>query len=71
MSKRHIAIWSVGDFLPGQIVTGISPERLAELVAMGAVQVVEEADAGGSEEDKPASSPAAKPASRRTTATGD
>lgn len=41
MSKRHIAIWSVGDFLPGQIVTGLSDERLAELVAMGAVQVVD------------------------------
>ena len=41
MSKRHIAIWSVGDFLPGETVTGLSDERLAELVAMGAVQVVD------------------------------
>lgn len=39
--SKHVAVWSVGDFLPGQIVTGISPERLAELVAMGAVQVVD------------------------------
>ena len=41
MSKRHIAIWSVGDFLPGQIVTGLSDERLAELVELGAVQAVD------------------------------
>lgn len=39
--SKHVAVWSVGEFLPGQIVTGISPERLAELVAMGAVQVVD------------------------------
>lgn len=42
MSKRHIAVWSVGEFLPGQTVTGLAPERLAELVTLGAVQVAEE-----------------------------
>lgn len=41
MSKRHIAIWSVGDFLPGETVTGLSDERLAELVELGAVQAVD------------------------------
>ena len=41
MSKRHIAIWSVGDFLPGETVTGLSDERLAELAEMGAVRVVD------------------------------
>lgn len=41
MSKQHIAICSVGEFLPGQTVTGLPPERLAELEAMGAVRVVD------------------------------
>ena len=41
MSKQHIAIWSVGEFLPGQTVTGLSDERLAELVELGAVQAVD------------------------------
>lgn len=44
MSKRHIAIWSVGDFLPGETVTGLSDERLAELVELGAVQAVDALD---------------------------
>ena len=41
MSKQHIAVWSVGEFLPGQTVTGLAPERLAELAEMGAVRVVD------------------------------
>lgn len=41
MSKQHIAVWSVGDFLPGETVTGLSDERLAELVELGAVQAVD------------------------------
>lgn len=41
MSKQHIAVWSVGEFLPGQTVTGLAPERLAELVELGAVQAVD------------------------------
>lgn len=44
MSKQHIAIWSVGDFLPGETVTGLSDERLAELVELGAVQAVDALD---------------------------
>ena len=61
--SKHVAVWSVGEFLPGQAVTGLAPERLAELVTLGAVRVAEGAE--------PATKAAAKPASRRTTATGD
>ena len=39
--SKHVAVWSVGEFLPGQAVTGLAAERLAELAEMGAVRVVD------------------------------
>ena len=37
MSKQHIAVVSVGPFAPGQVVTGLTEERIQELLNAGAL----------------------------------
>lgn len=37
MSKQHIAVISVGTFAPGQVVTGLTEERIQELLNAGAL----------------------------------
>ncbi len=37
MSKQHVAVISVGTFSPGQVVTGLTEERIEELLNAGAL----------------------------------
>lgn len=58
MSKQHIAVISVGAFAPGQVVTGLTDERIQELLNAGAL--IEGDDAAVPEVQETAEKPKAR-----------
>lgn len=51
MTKKYIAVGSVGHFMPGDEIKGLDAERIQALLASGVIEEFKEADVGKSDGD--------------------